>query len=74
MWSAINVTAIPVWDDLVWHASATWRDDEDSEPVVIVRSGTAPAEGALGARDLLTVVLRAINGAFDDPDVRTRVG
>lgn len=74
MWTSISITAVPVWDDVLWHAAATWRDDDGADPIVLVRSGTTPTDGAIGARDLLTAALRGLNGALDDPGARSQEG
>lgn len=45
MWTSIQVSLQHVWDDCLWRVVAVWRDDLETEPIVVVRTGRAPAYG-----------------------------
>lgn len=60
MWVAIHLNCHQVWDEVLWSVTATWRDDEASEPVTIQRSGRAAVGGLERLEDLLDASVRAL--------------
>jgi hypothetical protein len=42
MWSSVHLSTTQVWDSVLWTVTATWRDDDTTEPVALVKSGQAP--------------------------------
>jgi hypothetical protein len=60
MWTAVNLTTTTLWDDLLWHVSATWRDDGESDPVVLHRSGRSERGAADDPIALLAVALGSL--------------
>lgn len=41
MWSSIHLSIQPVWGDCQYAVTATWREDNEAEPVTLTRSGLA---------------------------------
>lgn len=45
MWQNISLNVTQVWDEALWRATAVWQDDEDSEPIVLQRTGRVSLNG-----------------------------
>lgn len=60
MWTSASVTCAIVWDEVLWHAAATWVDDDGAEPVTMVKSGRAPLNGVEGPDEALAAAVRAL--------------
>jgi hypothetical protein len=61
MWSSIHLSALPVWGEVSYTVTATWRDDHEAEPVTLTRSGIAqvhPHDDPIG---MLQAVLSCLN-------------
>lgn len=60
MWTQVGMTITTVWDECLWHVTATWRDDDQALPAVLTRSGRAPLNGADRPSEILAAALRAL--------------
>lgn len=60
MWTTVSLTAHPVWDEVNWHCSATWREDHEAEPLTLTLSGRAPLGEDESPEGVLTAALRAL--------------
>lgn len=74
MWTAISLSATHVWDDVLWHATATWRDDPDDEGIVLVLAGRAPLHGVDSPSEILAAAARAFEVEAESGSVRLRDG
>lgn len=63
MWIAASITTTQVWDACLWHAAATWEDDETGERTTLVQSGQSPLHGAEGPQVMLAAALRGLEEA-----------
>lgn len=39
MWTNMHLSVQVVWDQALYHATAIWQDDADSDPVTLTASG-----------------------------------
>jgi hypothetical protein len=60
MWTSASVTCTIVWDEVLWHAAATWLDDDGSQPVTMVKSGRASLGDGDGPDEALLAAVRAL--------------
>jgi hypothetical protein len=67
MWTSASVTCTIVWDEVLWHAAATWVDDDASPPVTMVKSGRAPLGDGDGPDEALAAAVRALQGLALEP-------
>jgi hypothetical protein len=74
MWTAISLSATHVWDDVLWHATATWKDDLDDDGIVLVLAGRAPLHGQDSPTEILLAATRAFEVEADAGSVRLRDG
>jgi hypothetical protein len=74
MWSAVSITTTQVWEEVLWHATATWRDDDAAEPVVLVLSGRAPLHDLADPTEMLRAAVRAMEIEQETGRVRLRDG
>jgi len=60
MWSSVHLSTTQVWDSVLWTVTATWRDDDVSEPVALVKSGQAPLYDLDSPLAILRAALQAL--------------
>lgn len=66
MYTQVTLTSTTLWDEVTWHVTATWRDDLESPPVVITRSGRAALHGDWRPAQILAAALSAIEPRFGE--------
>jgi hypothetical protein len=57
MWTSVHLSVTPVWDQVLWHVTATWADDPMAEPVAITKGGQTRAHPYESPIGLLAAVL-----------------
>lgn len=63
MWESCGITVRQVWNDGHWHCWATWRDDPESEPVVLTKDGIVDLGGDSDPDTLLLRAVQALQAA-----------
>lgn len=66
MYTQVTLTTTTLWDDVLWHVTATWRDDLEAPPVVITRSGRASLYGDWRPRQILQAAISSIEPPFGE--------
>jgi hypothetical protein len=72
MWTAASISATTTWEEVLWRASCTWRDEADAEPVILALSGRAPLGDDDGPVAMLRAALRALEHESESGSVRLR--
>lgn len=73
VFTQIALWAKPYWDLVEWHVTLTWRDDEDSEAVVLHKGGTLTVPSDASPEDILSALARHLQqtsmpaGQSNDP-------
>lgn len=57
MWTSVHLSVTPVWDQVLWHVTATWADDPQSQPVVLTKGGQTRAHPYESPTGLLLAAL-----------------
>lgn len=61
MWSNVVLTCRITLGEVEWYASALWRDDYESEPVQLVKSGRARVHPLAQPMDIMDAVLHELD-------------
>jgi hypothetical protein len=64
VFTQVTITCTTIWDEVSWHATATWREDAESQPVVLTRGGRAPLNGEWSPHAIAQACIRAMGESF----------
>jgi len=61
MWTNVVITCRVTLGEIEWYASALWRDDYDTEPVMLSKTGHARVHPLADPMDIWNAVLSELN-------------
>lgn len=61
MFTNVHLALHPVWDDLLWSATAIWDEGDGTAPVVLSKTGQVPLRGVDSPHDMLALAVAALS-------------